>query len=147
MEALRVITNPEELGQLVHHLGNMAQPFHCVTKPGKPEPKRSLNQNALFHKWMQEIADHFGDVDAHDMKGICHREYGLGIRLKDEKFAWVWDQTGAKLPYEKQCSLLASGVLNLSSGMSKPDLKRYMDTIERVFRAKGVRLTIPEDRT
>lgn len=108
--------------------------------------KRSLSQNAIFHKWMQELADQSGDMDAHDMKGVCHREFGLPIRLRSDQFAWIWNRTGAKLNYEKQCSLLASGVLNISSGMTTAELKEYLDTVQRHFLGKGYTLTNPDDR-
>ena len=106
--------------------------------------KRSLSQNALLHMWFGEIAKHFGDRSAQDVKGECHRDLGLSIRLRDEQFAWVWQKTGARLDREKQAALLASECLNLSSGMSVKDLREYMDEIERHYRAQGVPLTHPE---
>ena len=107
--------------------------------------KRSLSQNALFHLWMGEIAKHFGDRSALDVKGDTHRDLGLHIRLKDPQFNWVWARTGALLDYEKQSKMLASGVLDFSSAMSTADLSAYMDEIARFYEAKGVRLTRPSE--
>lgn len=108
--------------------------------------KRTLSQNALLHKWYGEIAAHFGDRSAQDVKGECHRDLGLTIRLRDEQFGWVWNQTGRKLNREQQASLLASGCLGLSSGMTPKELREYMDFIEQTYRPMGVNLTKPEDK-
>ncbi len=106
--------------------------------------KRTLSQNSLLHMWIGEIAKHEGDT-ADGTKGRLHREIGLPIRLRNTQFAWVWGQTGAGLPYEKQCALLASGCLNVSSGMTTKELREYLDAIEVKYRAQGVALTNPEE--
>jgi hypothetical protein len=96
--------------------------------------------------WFGEIAAHFGDRTSMDVKGTCHREYGLTIRLRNEQFAWVWKQTGERLTYEQQCKLLGSGVLGVSSGMTTKELSEYLDAMGRDYRAQGVVLTQPEER-
>jgi len=111
----------------------------------KFDDKRSLKANALLHLWFKEIADHLGDRSALDVKGECHRDLGLVIRLRDPQFNWVWARTGALLDYEKQSKMLASGVLDFSSAMSTADLSAYMDEISRFYEAKGVRLTRPNE--
>lgn len=107
---------------------------------------RTQAQNRTIHLWYGEIAKHRGDTDALEVKGECHREWGLTIRLRDPVFAWIWEKSGAGLPYEKQCKLLASGALNISSGMSVEELSEYMEGMSRRFRSEGVRLTDPELR-
>lgn len=109
-----------------------------------PGEKRTGQQNRTLHMWFGEIAKHLGDRDATQIKGECHRKWGLTIRLRDPKFAWVWKHSGEKLSYEKQCKLLASGVLNVSSGMSVAELSEYMDAILRDYREGGIYLTDPE---
>lgn len=110
------------------------------------EYKRSLNQNALLHMWFGEISRFKGDMTPDEVKGECHRRWGLPIRLQDPVFKWVWDRSGAHLDYEKQCKLLASGALSLSSGMTTKQLKEYLDEIEGHFRPLGVPLTDPEEK-
>lgn len=111
------------------------------------EPKRSLSQNALLHKWFGEVATHYGDRTAKQVKGECHHKYGLEYRLKDPQFEWVWQRTGAHLSYEQQCGLLASETLGVSSKMKSPELKAYMDEMQRDYLNEGIRLTIPEERS
>lgn len=103
---------------------------------------RSLNQNALLHKWFGEIAKREGDKTAKDVKGELHHKYGLNIRLRDDQFAWVWERTGAKMTYEQQCSLLASETLGMSSKMTNKEMREYMDAIHMDYPW----LPVPEDR-
>ena len=107
---------------------------------------RTKNQNALLHKWFGQIAEYHGDRSAKDVKGQCHHEWALEIRLRDPKFAWVWERTGALLEYEKQCALLASETLGISSRMATKELKEYMDLIEARYRPLGVQLAHPKDK-
>ena len=131
-------------GEAKAYLANVGADYHdlCARIVNRLTWKRTLSQNALLHVWFGEIAKHLGDRSAQDVKGECHRDIGLTIRLRDEQFGWVWNQTGRKMNAEQQAKLLASGCLNLSSGMSVKELREYMDEIERVY--SGVNLTRPE---
>lgn len=115
--------------------------FCRMTWPGD---KRTKPQNALLHQWFGEIAEHFGDRSAREVKGEAHRDIGLTYKLREPVFAWVWAQTGANLSPEKQAKYLASGAVTFSSTMSRENLREYMADIERTYRAQGVPLTIPE---
>lgn len=108
--------------------------------------KRSLSQNALLHKWFGEVAAHYGDRTAKQVKGECHHKYALDYRLADPVFEWVWKHSGAGLPYEKQCGLLASETLGVSSKLKVGELKSYMDQMHRDYAAQGVHLTLPEEK-
>lgn len=108
------------------------------------EYKRTNDQNALLHQWFKEIADHYGDRSARQVKGECHRDIGLTYRLRDPVFAWVWKHTGPLLTPEQQAEYLVSGAVTFSSAMNTATLSEYMDEIERTYRMRGVRLTIPE---
>jgi len=106
---------------------------------------RTKSQNSLLHVWYGQIAKHYGDRSALDVKGEVHRDLGLHIRLRDPQFNWVWQRTGALLDFEKQAKILASGVFDFSSAMSVKELSEYMDEISRFYEAKGVRLTHPDE--
>ena len=132
---------PDETAHLAERLGRIPLPFTVTVGPAGV---RTLSQNALLHKWFGEVAKQRGDVDMIDVKGECHHQWGLPIKRRCPQFAWIWKQTGAKLPYEKQCKLLASGNLNVSSSMNKPELSEYMDAMSRDHRQRGFRLTDPD---
>lgn len=138
-----VIRDAVDTRRFLMMLDSFERPFTLAWTPGE---KRSLSQNALLHRWYGEVAAQLGDADATTIKGLCHRQFGLTIRLRDEQFAWIWNRTGAGLSYERQCKFLASGILGVSSKMTKPELSEYMDAMRQHYAEAGICLTDPEDR-
>lgn len=139
-----VIKTPDELAGLTRLLGTLDLPLSVEWRKGLPS--RTTQQNATLHMWFGEIAKQQADLDATEVKGMCHRRWGLPIKLRSAQFAWVWERSGAKMPYEKQCALLASGILAVSSTMNTAELSEYMDAMSRHFRSDGMVLTDPEAR-
>jgi len=141
MQGRRVIETPQDATRFHAFLGDMPMPYTVTVAKGKG---RTLSQNALLHKWFGEIAAQIGDLSMTDVKGQCHRKYGLAIRLRDPQFAFVWKRASLGLSYEQQCAFLASGVMNVSSAMLVSELSEYMEPMARDYRQMGVRLTDPE---
>lgn len=139
----RIIRDDKGRASLYEHLDGMVYPFTVTTTKST---SRTSQQNATLHMWFGEVSKHQTDLDANEIKGMCHRRWGLDIRLRCAKFAWVWERSGAGLPYEKQCALLASGVLGVSSEMDTKELGEYMDAMSRHFRSEGIPLTDPDMR-
>lgn len=139
----RVVITAEQAAQVARFIEGLPIPFTLTWREGA---KRTLSANALVHKWYGEVAQQLGHVTAIQVKGECHVQYGLPIRLRDEVFAWVWSKTGAHLSYEKQCKLFEKGVLAMTSEMTPKELSEYMDAMARDYRAQGIVLTDPEDR-
>lgn len=121
-----------------------AAPDGAIVTVSDAKEARTKQQNRTLHMWFGEIARHQADLDATEVKGMCHRRWGLTIRLRSKEFSWLWDRSGKNLPYEQQCKLLASGLLNVSSGMTVDELSEYMDAMYRHFRDDGVPLTDPD---
>jgi len=142
MKPYRAVTK-EHAERLALILVGLPLPFSLTIGDGDA---RSLSQNALIHKWFGEVSRHFGDMTAVQIKGQCHHRHGLPIKRRNEQFAWVWKQTGEKLNYEQQCRYLASGTLNISSGMTVKELTEYMDAMKIDYAEQGVFLTDPELR-
>jgi len=138
-----VILASDRQRDLAHDLIGRAPANARVTVTDAGE-RRTAQQNRTLHMWFGEIAKQQADLDANEVKGMCHRRWGVAIKLRDPQFAWIWGHSGARLPYEKQCKLLASGVLNVSSSMSVDELSEYMDSMSRHFRSDGVMLTDPD---
>jgi hypothetical protein len=138
---MRTALTATEAGRLAEWVEGLPTPFTLTFKEGKV---RTLDQNALLHKWFGEIAKQKGDRTAMQVKGECHNEYALAIKMRDPQWAWVWVRTGAILDYEQQCRALTSGVFYVSSGMSVPELSEYMEAMSQAYRSKGFRLTDPE---
>lgn len=140
---MRAALTAQEAGRLAEWVEGLPVPFTLTYREGKV---RSLSQNALLHKWFGEIAKQSGDRTALQVKGECHKEYGLVIKLRDAQWAWVWNRSAAHLDHEKQCKVLASGVFTVTSGMTSTELTEYMDPMAQDYRARGYRLTQPEDK-
>lgn len=153
MGEARVIFSQERAGELAASLVGMTAPLEVQVEASGSFKVRALakkkirtsDQNALIHVWFGQIAKHYGDRTLKDVKGACHHEYALDIRMKDKAFAWVWHQTGAKLDYEKQCKLLASETLGVSSKMTVSELRFYIDQMQRDYAAQGIILETKED--
>lgn len=104
--------------------------------------KRTLDQNALYHQWLTEIAKHIGETKE-ETERRCKLSHGCRILCRDsEKFLTFCQKTLKRLPYEEM--LEAMDYLNVSSIMTTSQMAEYMDEIERTYRGKGVRLTMPE---
>lgn len=106
---------------------------------------RTKLQNALLHKWFGEIARQWNDSTLVDVKAQMHYKYGVPIRNRDPVFNYVWANLTADLPYEKKIGLLKTGVLAMSSVMTKKELSEYMDAMALDMRAEGYTLTDPEE--
>ncbi|KZY50996.1 hypothetical protein A3734_06450 [Sulfitobacter sp. HI0054] len=140
---MRQALTPEQAGRLAEWVEGLTPPFTLTMREGKV---RTISQNSLLHKWYGEIARQKGDRTAAQVKGQCHREYGLAIKLRDPQWAWIWNHSAGALDYERQCKVLASGVFNVSSSMTVAELTEYMDAMQQDYTAQGVRLTQPEDK-
>ena len=149
----RSVTTSEQAEKLASWLVCLTPPYTFTVKEGKV---RSLDQNALLHKWYGEIARHYGDRTMLNVKATCHVDYGVAIRCRDELFNYIWVNTLAPLGYEKQVSFFekqyrkvesdgVKSVLYMTSVMTAPELSEYMDAMQRDYRAEGVHLTVPED--
>lgn len=141
MNGRRVISNADDVTRLLTYLGDMPMPYTITVSQGKG---RTHSQNSLVHMWFGEIAKQKGDETMTDIKGACNVRYGLPIRLRDEKFAWIWSRTGALMEYEQQCSFLGSEIVKVTSAMLSKELTEYMDAMGRDYRQQGFTLTDPE---
>ena len=135
------VINAAQAQTLADYVTGLPLPFTLTWREGA---RRSLDQNALLHKWYGEIAKQAGDLKANEVKAQCHVAFGVPIRRRDTAFNWVWEQSAGKLPYEKQLTLFERGVLAMTREMTKAELSEYMDTMSRHYRARGFRLTDPE---
>lgn len=141
MTSRRVIGTADDRIRWNAFQDNAEMPYTVTFAPGAG---RTNSQNSLLHKWFTEISVQVGDSTMTDIKGQCHRKYGLAIKLRDAQFAWVWQRSGAGLTYDQQCSLLASGVLNVSSSMTVKELTEYMGAMGKDYREQGYTLTDPQ---
>ena len=137
----RAVITADDAAKLAGFITGLPLPFTLTWREGA---KRSLNANALVHKWYGEIAAHYGDQTAGEVKGECHMAYGVPIKMRDPQWAWVWKQVSERLTYEQKCKVFERGIIAVTSTMTTKELSEYMDAMSAHYRAEGVRLTAPE---
>lgn len=106
---------------------------------------RSLNQNAISHAWYEQISRELGEGTPEDVKCECKLRFGVPIlRAEDEDFREMYDASIKRhLSYEQK--LKAMRFLPVTSLMTKNQLSRYLEDMQREYAGRGVRLEFPEE--
>ena len=93
-------------------------------------PKRSLSQNALFHVWCREMAEHFkskgADVDEEKMKELI--KYKI-LGTEDRQIS----------------NTIIPGQVRETSGLDRGEMMDFMDKVMEWALDHGVRLSCPQD--
>lgn len=137
----RHVITAEEAQRVADLIVGLPRPLTITWKEGG---KRSLSANALLHRWYGEIAKHYGDRTAAQVKGECHMTWGVPIKMRDPAWAWVWRQVSERLTYEQKCRVFERGILAVTSTMTTKEMTEYMDALSQHYRVEGVYLTDPE---
>jgi len=140
----RHVITAEEAQRVADLIVGLPRPLTITWTEGG---KRTLSQNALVHKWYGEIAKHYGDRTAMQVKGQCHVDYGVTIKMRDPAWAWVWRQISERLTYEQKCRVFEKGIVGMTSVMTTKELSEYMDAVSQHYRGEGIRLTDPQVMT
>jgi hypothetical protein len=93
-------------------------------------PKRSLSQNALFHVWCREMAEHFkskgADVDEEQMKELI--KYKI-LGTEDRQIS----------------NTIIPAQIRETSGLDRGEMMDFMDKVMEWALDHGVRLSCPQD--
>ncbi|MDP7845795.1 recombination protein NinB [Acinetobacter pittii] len=155
MEFRQVVNNHCDISSVTNflnlNLGKAAiegKPLVVTIKP--QSTKRSLNQNALYWDWMQEIQNKTGQ-DKED----CHFEFKKKflihiLRRDDEGFAEMCHAiTMLKQSESEQYEAVANGVIRETSTtrLSTKQFSEYMGLIQAyVTKELGIFLKAPDDQ-
>lgn len=106
---------------------------------------RSLDQNAISHCWYEQLARELREYDELGWKCHCKLNYGVPIlRAEDEQFREFYDSTiKDTLTYEQK--IQAMKYLPVTSLMTKPQLSKYLETMQEAFVRQGVVLEFPKE--
>lgn len=105
---------------------------------------RSLDQNAILHAWIEQIARELREDDALGWKCHIKLHHGVSIlRAEDEQFREAYDQVIKPLSYEKK--LIAMRCWPVTSLMTKPQLSKLLEEVQAHFMERGVRLEFPSE--
>lgn len=126
-----IIRGQDEIWRnLLREMGDAVQSGKALEVCLRPyKTTRSKAQNAVFHMWAEDVANATGD-DRHG--GRLKLQYFVPVLLRDdEAWAWVWQQTGAKLSYEKQVAFL--GMPNVLGCTSRCNTKQFSEALDALW--------------
>lgn len=106
------------------------------------EKKRSLDQNALLHKWCGEISTQGGEHTPAEVKRLAKYHYGVPILIEDPAFSKFWQTVSAANSYEE---LIEGGVMDfvpVTRLMDTTQMSRMLDDFQRTQSLK-YKLTDP----
>lgn len=106
--------------------------------------KRSLSSNALSHAWYSEAANQTNETPE-NVKAYCKLHFGVAIlRAESEYFRNSYDSSIKEtLTYRQK--LRAMELLNVTRLMSKDQMNRYLNDMQRDYANRGVILETPKD--
>lgn len=139
---IRSAVDKQQAAKLVMHRSKY--PFTLKITEGAP---RSTEQNKLYHKWMNELAEQ-GDQTAAEYTAQCKLEIGVPIlRSEDLEFKEFYDENVKIRPYEMKLKMMSEPYgFPVSSLMKTRQFKQYLDDIYRRYTEQGFVLTEPKDR-
>lgn len=135
-------------GDLMKFLGFLKVQELPITVSVRAGVDRSISQNALAHKWFNEIATWLGDRDASEVRAYCKLNHGVKMLVtEDEEFRDKWhNMVKDRFNYEEKLALMLEPFdFPVTRLMSVKQMTRFMDAIYREFSAQGVPLTVPDD--
>lgn len=132
-----VIQSEEQRGALIEAINAVPLPATFSWKEGVV---RTNPQNNTIWKWNTEIANWRGDVTPDDV----HREnklmIGCPILMDDPEFNEFVQQLSG-LTYEKK--LAAMDYIDVTSIMSRDEMRTFMDRVYQKWTERGAHLTEP----
>lgn len=138
-----IINSAESLQHAIGNLRDLWNQHKYLRLNIKTGKDRSLDQNALSHTWYEQIARELREDDALGWKCFCKLNFAVPImRAEDAEFRQFYDASiRSSLSYEQKIS--AMKFLPVTSLMTKPQLSRYLETMQAHF-AYQVLLEFPE---
>lgn len=140
------LTVNSEIG-LQSAIGELREAFRVnrfvrvTIKTGK---KRSLSQNDISHAWYEQLARELREDDAEGWKCYCKLHHGVPLlRAEDEDFRATYDKAIRPLGYEQKLAVMK--ILPVTSLMTKAQLSKYLESVQRDFQARGVWLQFPQE--
>lgn len=136
----RVIKSDADLADLGKLLRGLERPFTVEWRKGAD---RSHAQNRLMWEWAGQFAAQMGDRTADEVQKEWKLTIGVPIlRSENEAFRLFYDKALKPLAYPEK--LAAMEYVPVSSQMTVPQMRAFMDSIQRIGAENGIRLTDPE---
>lgn len=133
--AFLIIRSRDEIAQRLEYLGQLLSEWdftHPISvKHGKYTNPRTLNQNALFHMWLNEASKQF---ERRGKKNIEPER--LKLLLKNHFLGTIDVEVGSQV---------VTGVIRSTKKLDRGEMQHFMEQCEQWFLDMGVKLTIPGD--
>lgn len=103
--------------------------------------KRGLSANAQQHKWYAQIAEHYGDRTALEVKNFCKDAIGLPILVNSAVHGDKIEFLLCKLDYYRhshESRLKLIQCLEVTSLFNTPESKQYMEQMIYYYNDLGV---------
>ena len=143
---LRTILDAKTKTKARDIIGQIGQDYHAIARElvERIVFKRTLEQNALYYKWISEISKQTKEGEI-EVRRFVKFTFGLPIifRTMPEHGELCKRRLGA-MDYDEKLKLM--DLFAVSSLMKTSEMTEYMEQIEMFYRAKGVQLTHPEDK-
>lgn len=138
------IKNEYERKMLITRIEGMKLPFTADITTGR---HRTVEQNKLQRKWMQEISEQMGETPEY-WRGYCKLTIGVPIlRNSNSKFRAKYDAIVRPLDYEAKFSIMSEPLdMPVTRLMNTEQKSAYLDRMFRHFSEQGVVLTIPPEK-
>tara|TARA_R110002012_G_C11524788_1_gene599855 strand:- start:169 stop:603 length:435 start_codon:yes stop_codon:yes gene_type:complete len=118
---------------------DLSQPKRLTVSSWKE--KRGLSANGQIHLWFGQIAKHYGDRSALDVKNECKDKIGLPILLNSPAYGDTIEFLLHKLDYYKHSyerRMKLVGCLSVTSEMSTSEIKEFMEQMIFYWNDLGV---------
>lgn len=143
MTSAIILTGPQDVAAIARRADWLGYPCTVSIRRGAG---RTNAQNRLAQQWAADVAAQLGDRTPEQVRGYFKLHHGVPIRREDEAFAAVYDRVLRPLTYEAKLACMMMPIdMPVTREMTKAELTRYLDGIQREFSAMGVRLTDPEE--
>ncbi len=137
----RYLINTEEKFQsLLGDLRDLWRQHHYIRASITSGKDRSLDQNALAHVWYDQVVRELREDDTLGVTRYCKLHFGVPIlRAEDDAFREFYDVAiKSNLTYEQK--LKAMDALDVTSRMTVPQMKQYLDAMVEHYHERGVKL-------
>lgn len=143
MTSAIILTGPQDVAAIARRADWLGYPCTVSIRRGAG---RTNAQNRLAQQWAADVAAQLGDRTPEQVRGYFKLHHGVPIRREDEAFAAVYDRVLRPLSYEAKLACMMMPIdMPVTREMTKAELTRYLDGIQREFAAMGVRLTDPDE--
>lgn len=139
-----VVNSAESMQRTCGDLRDMWQQHKYLRINVKAGKDRSLDQNAISHAWYEQIARELREDDALGWKCFCKLNFAVPImRAEDAEFRAFYDSS-IKLSLSYEQKLVAMRYLPVTSLMTKTQLSKYLEAMQKHFIGQSVILEFPD---